>query len=170
MLHPSISSWQPRCWARTGASLRQQCSRYLAAVTADYPLSSPLSANRRSAIISFLHIPLPFCGCFPFGQCFRFPILYFSDSPAHIPYLCSSITYCCSEVWAPALCPKDRRRIGWGVSVLPHSPHFSVLQRKRYLIAAAGVWASDTQNGVKGFSYLMTQFLQAKTPPMGNTE
>lgn len=51
-----------RCWERTGASLRQHCSRYLAAVTADYPLNSPLSANRKSSIISFLHSRLSFRG------------------------------------------------------------------------------------------------------------
>lgn len=63
-------------WARTGASLRQHCSRYLAAVTADYPLNSPLSANRKSSIISFLHSWVSFRGHFPSGQCLRFPTLH----------------------------------------------------------------------------------------------
>lgn len=77
VIHSCISlsaAGSPRCWA--GASLRQQCSRYLAAVTDDYPLSSPFSANRKSSII-FLHSQPSFHGCFPSGQCFRFPRLYF---------------------------------------------------------------------------------------------
>lgn len=103
---PLSAAGSHRCWARTGASLRQQYSRYLAAVTADYPLNSPLSANRKSSIISFLHSQLSFHGCFPSGQCFRFPepyLLWYS----HLQPCYSSITYCCSEVWAPALCSKD---------------------------------------------------------------
>lgn len=156
-----------RYWARSGASLRQQCSRYLAAVAADYPFNSPLSANRKSSIISFLHSQLSFCGCFPSGQCFRFPVLYLLQY-SHLQPL-SLQQYYLLLLWS--LSPSSVLQ-GYPcaeVPVLPHSLSFSVLLRKRSLTAAAGVWTPETQNGVKSISS-QTQFLQAKNPPMGNTE
>lgn len=52
----------------------------------------------------------------------------------------------------------------WRVSVLPHSPSFPVLLRKKHLTAIAGTQPSDTQNSVKGSSNLMTHcFYRQKT-------
>lgn len=162
---PLSAAGSHRSWARTGASLRQHCSRYLAAVTADYPLNSPLSANRKSSIIPFLHSRLSFRGRFPSGQCFRFPTLHLLRYSPYSPCLC-----CCSEVWAPAQCSKDTPMLK--LQCCPTAPAFLCYWESycACLTAAATVWASDTQNGEKGFSDLMTQFLQAKTPPLGNTE
>lgn len=120
---PLSAAGSHRSWARTGASPRQHCSRYLAAVTADYPLNSPLSANRKSSIISFLHSWVSFRGHFPSRQRLRFRTLHLFRYSPYNPCLWNSVTCCCSEVWAPAQCSKDTLMLN-EVSVLPQRPRF----------------------------------------------
>lgn len=164
-LHPSISSWQPQVLGRTGASLRQKCSRYLAAVAAGYPLNSPFKSKQEKLYHLLPAQPTFLSWMFPFRTMLDFQHSICSNAPTYSNII--EYYHCCSEVWDPALCSKDTLMMKF----LCYPTALAFLSYwERYLEAAAGFWASDTQNGVKGFSYLMTQFLQAKTPPMDNTE
>lgn len=156
-LHPSISSWQPQVLGRTGASLGQQCSRYLAAVAAGYNLNSPFKSKQEKLYHLLPAQPTFLSWMFPFRTMLDFQHSICSNTPTYSNII--EYYHCCSEdtLVLKFLC-------------YPTALAFLCYWERYLEAAAAGFWASDTQNGVKGFSYLMTQFLQAKTPPMDNTE